>query len=117
MSLSFFSSFHSNIFLSLIESLIQFKMEILRAEETSFIVEEISEIVKETVERLIGGNEYQPEKINRWTADIVDHILTSLTNLDKPFKYIVHTVNDSMGFFFSKQFFSRCFRIGDDAEE
>jgi len=35
---------------------------------------------------------YQHNKVNRWTADIVDHVLTELTKLGKPFKYIVQAV-------------------------
>jgi dynein light chain Tctex-type 1 len=69
-------------------------MEIVRGEETSFAIDEVSDIVKETIERLIGGHVYQQDKVNRWVADVVDQVLTALANLGKPFKYIVQTVSD-----------------------
>ena len=63
-------------------------------EETAFVIDEVSNIIKETIERVIGGNSYQHNKVNRWTADIVDQVLTELTRLGKPFKYIVQAVSD-----------------------
>ena len=68
-------------------------MDTSRSEETTFAIEEVSAIIKETVEQVIAGNIYQPEKINRWAADIVDQVLTVLTDQDKPFKYIVQAVS------------------------
>jgi dynein light chain Tctex-type 1 len=67
-------------------------MEVISREDSSFIVDEVSKLIKETVERVIGNNAYHQNKINRWTADLVDQLLTELTNLDKPFKYIVQAV-------------------------
>ncbi|CAF2581501.1 unnamed protein product [Rotaria sp. Silwood2] len=61
-------------------------------EDTMFIVDEVSHIVKDVIERLIGTNSYQHDKVTRWTVDIVDQILTELTILDKRFKYIVQAV-------------------------
>lgn len=65
---------------------------VMSGEETSFVIDEVSNIIKETIERIIGGNSYQHNKVNRWTADIVDNVLTDLTKLGKPFKYIVQAV-------------------------
>lgn len=67
-------------------------MEVMSGEDTSFVIDEVSNIIKETIERIIGGNSYQHNKVNRWTADIVDNVLTELTKLGKPFKYIVQAV-------------------------
>ncbi|CAF0724954.1 unnamed protein product [Adineta steineri] len=67
-------------------------MEVISGEDTSFVIDEVSNIIKDTIERIIGGNSYQHNKVNRWTADIVDHVLTELTKLGKPFKYIVQAV-------------------------
>ncbi|CAF0752290.1 unnamed protein product [Adineta ricciae] len=64
----------------------------MSGEDTSFVIDEVSNIIKDTIERIIGGNSYQHNKVNRWTADIVDHVLTELTKLGKPFKYIVQAV-------------------------
>lgn len=88
-------------------------MEIVRGEETLFDIDEVSDIVKETIERVLGGSEYLPEKVNRWTADIVDQILTVLTNLDKPFKYIVQSVKKAI----ERRKSSRTFRSDRHAKE
>ena len=66
------------------------------SDDTSFVIDEVSNIIKETIERIIGGNAYQHNKVNRWTADIVDQVLTELTKLGKPFKYIVQAVSWTM---------------------
>jgi len=60
--------------------------------ETSFIVDEVSNIIKESIEATIGSQSYQQAKINTWTSNIVEAILNSLTKLNKPFKYIVSCV-------------------------
>lgn len=61
-------------------------------ENTQFAIDEVSKIVKEVIERVIDGNSYEQDKVTRWIADIVDQILTELTSLDKPYKYIVQAV-------------------------
>ena len=73
-------------------------MDVIGRDDSSFDVNEVSKIIKETVERIIGNREYLQIHINRWTADAVDQILTELTSLDKPFKYIVQAVS----YFFSQ---------------
>jgi len=60
--------------------------------ETSFVVDEVSNIIKESIESTIGSQSYQQAKINTWTSNIVEAILNSLTKLNKPFKYIVSCV-------------------------
>ncbi|TEA28509.1 hypothetical protein DBR06_SOUSAS2010143, partial [Sousa chinensis] len=60
--------------------------------ETAFVVDEVSNIVKEAIERAIGGNAYQHSKVNQWTTNIVEQTLSQLTKLGKPFKYIVTRV-------------------------
>jgi flagellar motor switch protein FliM len=87
-------------------------MEVISREDSLFAVNEVSNIIKEIIERLIGGNGYQHNKINRWTADIVDQLLTELTNLDKPFKYIVQAVSD-----FIPRFIYLFFLLGDHGKE
>lgn len=62
------------------------------ANETSFVVDEVSNIIKESIEATIGSQSYQQAKINTWTSNIVEAILNSLTKLNKPFKYIVSCV-------------------------
>lgn len=62
------------------------------AEETAFVVDEVSNIVKEAIESAIGGNAYQHSKVNQWTTNVVEQTLSQLTKLGKPFKYIVTCV-------------------------
>ena len=58
-------------------------------EESQFVVDEVSTIIKEAVESTIGGNAYQHAKVNQWTSSIVETLLGTLTKQQKPFKYIV----------------------------
>merc|ERR1712224_1092074 len=60
--------------------------------ETAFVVDEVSMIIKESVENSIGVNAYQHNKVNGWTSSIVEQSLKKLTGLGKPFKYIVSVV-------------------------
>ncbi|XP_061032396.1 dynein light chain Tctex-type 1-like [Eubalaena glacialis] len=60
--------------------------------ETAFVVDEVSNIVKEAIERAIGGNAYQHSEVNQWTTNVVEQTLSQLTKLGKPFKYIVTRV-------------------------
>ncbi|ELV12225.1 Dynein light chain Tctex-type 1 [Tupaia chinensis] len=59
------------------------------AEETAFVVDEVSNIVKEGIERAIGGNAYQHSEVNQWTTNVVEQTLSQLTKLGKPFEYVV----------------------------
>eukprot|EP00047_Mylnosiga_fluctuans_P002830 m.226142 g.226142 ORF g.226142 m.226142 type:complete len:117 (+) comp11378_c0_seq1:33-383(+) len=62
------------------------------SEETSFVVDEVSMIIKECVEQTIGVNTYQQSKVNQWTSNIVESCLKRLCALNKPFKYIVSSI-------------------------
>uniref|UniRef100_I3KA11 Dynein light chain Tctex-type 3 n=1 Tax=Oreochromis niloticus TaxID=8128 RepID=I3KA11_ORENI len=55
-----------------------------------FNPDEISVSVKECVEGVIGGTDYNQSKVNQWTASIVEHSLTHLVKQGRPFKYIVN---------------------------
>ncbi|PIO35406.1 hypothetical protein AB205_0094400, partial [Aquarana catesbeiana] len=55
---------------------------------SSFVVDEVSNIIKESIESAIGGNAYQHNKVNQWTTNVVEQTLSQLTKLGKPFKYI-----------------------------
>ncbi|XP_026142575.1 dynein light chain Tctex-type 1 [Carassius auratus] len=59
------------------------------AEETTFVVDEITTVIKEAVESTIGNSSYQHSQINQWMSSIVESSLSQLTKLGKPFKYIV----------------------------
>ncbi|KAJ8009562.1 hypothetical protein DPEC_G00090170 [Dallia pectoralis] len=63
--------------------------EFQNGEETAFVVEEVSTIIKESVEGAMGGNAYQHSRVNQWTSNVVEQCLSQLGKLGKPFKYIV----------------------------
>ncbi|KAK1171541.1 dynein light chain Tctex-type 1-like [Acipenser oxyrinchus oxyrinchus] len=63
--------------------------EFQTGEETTFVVDEVSTIIKESVEVAIGGNAYTHSRVNQWTSNVVEQCLNQLAKLGKPFKYIV----------------------------
>ncbi|CAG0912753.1 unnamed protein product [Notodromas monacha] len=58
-------------------------------DEAKFNVEEAKVLVTETIENNLGGVVYNPTKIKSLTNGVVEKIVTQLTRLNKPFKYIV----------------------------
>ncbi|MED6237372.1 Dynein light chain Tctex-type [Characodon lateralis] len=61
-------------------------------EKTAFIVEEVSKIMKDSVETAIGENSYKHSRVNQWTTSVVEQCLIQLSKLGKPFKYIVNCI-------------------------
>ncbi|ESN98823.1 hypothetical protein HELRODRAFT_155903 [Helobdella robusta] len=64
----------------------------LTSEETTFVVDDVSNVIKEAIESAIGGSMYQHSKVNPWTNNVVEQCLNQLSKLGKPFKYIVTCV-------------------------
>ncbi|CAG9764138.1 unnamed protein product [Ceutorhynchus assimilis] len=58
-------------------------------EEGQFVVDDVSKIIKDAIESVIGGNSYQQNKVNNWTTAVVEACTSELTKLMKPYKYIV----------------------------
>ncbi|ENN75570.1 hypothetical protein YQE_07913, partial [Dendroctonus ponderosae] len=58
-------------------------------EENQFIVDDVTKIVKDTIEGLLTGNVYQQEKVNQWSASVSEQCLSALSKLKKNFKYVV----------------------------
>ncbi|XP_075871394.1 peroxisomal biogenesis factor 7 isoform X12 [Nelusetta ayraudi] len=58
-------------------------------DETAFIIEEVTKIIKKCVEGTIGGTEYQHSRVNQWSNKVIEQVLNQLARLGKPFKYIV----------------------------
>lgn len=71
-------------------------MEVPSRDNNSFDINEVSRLITQNVEQVLGTSTYQPKEINHWIANIVDQLLTDLTNLNKPFKYIVQAVCHSL---------------------
>ncbi|KAM8847339.1 dynein light chain Tctex-type 1 [Synchiropus picturatus] len=61
-------------------------------EETVFVVEKVSQIIKESVGATIGENVYHHSRVNLWSTSVVQQCLSQLSKLGKPFKYIVTCV-------------------------
>jgi len=66
--------------------------EFVEDEQTTFVVDDVSNVIKESIEMTIGGNAYQHNKVNGWTSNVVEQCLNALTKLQRPFKYIVTAV-------------------------
>lgn len=52
------------------------------------MVDEVSDIIKDSIEHSIGSQLYQPNMVNKWTDSVVENCLSRLCKLAKPFKYI-----------------------------
>ncbi|XP_075963145.1 dynein light chain Tctex-type 3-like isoform X1 [Anarhichas minor] len=59
-------------------------------EQAVFNADEVNISVKECIEGVIGGTDYNQNKVNQWTASIVEHSLTHLVKQGRPLKYIVN---------------------------
>lgn len=58
-------------------------------ENTIFVVEEISDIVKESIEHTMNTQLFQQSMVNKWTDLVIESCLTKLCKLAKPYKYMV----------------------------
>lgn len=41
-------------------------------EEAQFVVDDVSKIIKDAIEVVIGSNSYQQTKVNNWTTAVVE---------------------------------------------
>ncbi|KAI4471993.1 t-complex-associated-testis-expressed 1/ dynein light chain [Holotrichia oblita] len=58
-------------------------------DENQFVVDDVSKIINDTIEATIGGNIYQQDKVNQWSATVSEQCLSALSKLKKSFKYVV----------------------------
>ncbi|KAL4091608.1 hypothetical protein QTP88_026267 [Uroleucon formosanum] len=58
-------------------------------ERSLFVVDEVSDTIKDSIEHSIGSQLYQQNMVNKWTDSVVENCLTKLCKLAKPFKYMV----------------------------
>ncbi|XP_051639942.1 dynein light chain Tctex-type 3-like, partial [Manacus candei] len=54
-----------------------------------FNADEAHNLVKECIESVLGKADYNHNKVNQWTAAIVEQSLTYLVKLEKTYKYVV----------------------------
>uniref|UniRef100_A0A8C4XYB4 Dynein light chain Tctex-type 3 n=1 Tax=Gopherus evgoodei TaxID=1825980 RepID=A0A8C4XYB4_9SAUR len=67
----------------------QKRQELVLSHWMTFNAEEAHNIVKECIEGILGKVDYNHNKVNQWTATIVEQSLTHLVKLGKTYKYIV----------------------------
>lgn len=65
------------------------KLKKMDDNENQFVVDDVSKIIKDTIEGVISGNAYQQEKVNQWSASVSEQCLSALSKLKKSFKYVV----------------------------
>eukprot|EP00161_Ancyromonas_sigmoides_P000621 TRINITY_DN1047_c0_g1_i1.p2 TRINITY_DN1047_c0_g1~~TRINITY_DN1047_c0_g1_i1.p2 ORF type:complete len:132 (-),score=99.21 TRINITY_DN1047_c0_g1_i1:48-392(-) len=64
--------------------------EIAASEESSFVVEDVQTIIKDSVDATLPTTQaYAHGKVGQWTSNIVEQCLKRLSALNKPFKYVV----------------------------
>ncbi|XP_047098411.1 dynein light chain Tctex-type 1-like [Schistocerca piceifrons] len=65
-------------------------MDDFAEEETEFVVEEVTTLVKECVEKIVGRETFQRQKCELYVHRIAEACISALARLNKPFKYIVY---------------------------
>ena len=60
-------------------------------DENEFTSEDVQKIAEEAVNNVIGSDqiEYQREKVNQWSTQIIESCIKDLAKLNKKFKYVV----------------------------
>ncbi|CAB1447004.1 unnamed protein product [Pleuronectes platessa] len=74
-------------------------------EEIAFVDEEVSKVIKESVEAAIGGNTFQHSRVNQWTTSVLERCLNQLKKLGKPFNDLCYHAENGAGL----QIASTCF--------
>jgi len=62
-------------------------MDEIGENENRFIAEDISTVIQECLENILGGSTYQSSKTDAWTNQVVEACLGKLAALEKAFKY------------------------------
>jgi len=57
--------------------------------ENRFVAEDVSTIIQEALEQILGGSTYQQSKIDAWTNQVAETCLGKLAAIEKAFKYTV----------------------------
>mmetsp|Transcript_59308 Transcript_59308/g.152708 ORF Transcript_59308/g.152708 Transcript_59308/m.152708 type:complete len:111 (-) Transcript_59308:96-428(-) len=60
--------------------------------ENEFVSEQVNEIVKTAITKTLGTAQYNKDRVNQWSTQIIDETLKELAKLNKPFKYAVTSV-------------------------
>lgn len=57
--------------------------------QASFVADDVSNIVKESLDNVLQSKQYEVDKVGQWTNDCMESCLKRLLALNKPFKYVV----------------------------
>ena len=60
-----------------------------RALQIAFAADEVSNIIKESVDTVLQSEQYNVDKVGQWTNNCMECCLKRLTALAKPYKYVV----------------------------
>ncbi|KAG2484730.1 hypothetical protein HYH03_016477 [Edaphochlamys debaryana] len=58
-------------------------------EEAAFVADDVSNIIKESIDAVLQNQQYNEAKVSQWTSSCLEHSIKRLTALNKPFKYVV----------------------------
>lgn len=73
-------------------------MDEFQENENKFVADDVSTLIQETIEQILGGSSYQSSKIDAWSNQVIEQSLAKLTAQDKAFKYLVTaTLMQKMG--------------------
>jgi len=62
------------------------------SEESAFVQEDVTAIIKEAIDSVLANVTYQHTKVPQWTSMCIESCMKRLKDLNKPFKYIVTAV-------------------------
>lgn len=60
-----------------------------QAEESAFVADDVSNIIKESVDAVLQNQQYNEPKVSQWTSSCLENCVKKLAALNKPFKYVV----------------------------
>lgn len=64
----------------------------ISADEAAFVPDDVSNIIKESLDAVLQNTQYNESKVGQWTSSCLENCIKKLTGLNKPFKYVVTCV-------------------------
>lgn len=56
--------------------------------QAAFAADDVSNIIKESLDGVLQAQQYEPDKVNQWSNDCMEGCMKRLTALNKPYKYV-----------------------------
>ena len=60
--------------------------------QQNFEYDEVKQLIEQSIEPVLGRQQYQPKRVPDWTSTIIDTTLKALQSHSKPFKYVVTAI-------------------------